>query len=150
MSGRQGTFGIVLAMLVAFVLLETGHGFWGLLVLGALVVISLRGPSSSQHKLRYRLAAVVEWARNRALLGARVRREFSGSAEGSMAHINRGRVFLGGLLAGGFASTALHGFHATFAGMSFGPLDTIFTAIGLLMIGAGWYGMIFLTRAVKD
>jgi hypothetical protein len=53
-------------------------------------------------------------------------------------------------MAGGFTSTVLNGFHATFAGISFGPLDTIFTAIGLLMIAAGCYGMVFLTRAVRD
>ena len=100
MSKKQRTFGMVFAMLVAFVLLETGHGFWGLLVLAALIVISLRDRSNPQHKLKDRFAAAVEWARNRSFLKERIRREISGSAEGSMAHTNRGRVILGGLLAG--------------------------------------------------
>ena len=41
------------------------------------------------------------------------------------------------VLAGVLASTLLRGFHATVAGMKFGPYDTIFAAAGLLFMIAG-------------
>lgn len=41
------------------------------------------------------------------------------------------------VLAGVLASTALRGFHATVAGMKFGPYDTVFAAAGLLFMIAG-------------
>jgi len=46
-------------------------------------------------------------------------------------------------VAGLLASTALHGFHATVAGLHMGPYDTIFTVSGLLIIAAG-LGALFL------
>ncbi len=55
----------------------------------------------------------------------------------------------GGFLAGLLASTVLSGFHATFAGMTFGRLDTIFVAIGLLTIGAGVFARLTLYPAVN-
>jgi MFS family permease len=41
------------------------------------------------------------------------------------------------VLAGVLASTLLRGFHATVAGMKFGPYDTVFAAAGLLFMIAG-------------
>jgi MFS family permease len=49
-------------------------------------------------------------------------------------------------LAGTLASTALHGFHATFLGLTFGPIDTIFTGTGLLIVASGVYAMINLRQ----
>jgi len=46
------------------------------------------------------------------------------------------------------ASTALNLFHVTFAGMTFGRLDTIFLGIGLLTIGAGIFARLALYREV--
>jgi sugar phosphate permease len=40
-------------------------------------------------------------------------------------------------VAGVLASTALHNLHAHFAGMTFGPYDTLFTFAGLLLIAGG-------------
>ena len=40
-------------------------------------------------------------------------------------------------LAGILASTALHGLHASFAGMTFGPYDTLFSLAGLLFVVGG-------------
>jgi len=40
-------------------------------------------------------------------------------------------------LAGFLSSTALHRFHATFGGMHFGFVDTIYTVVGLLALIAG-------------
>jgi hypothetical protein len=40
-------------------------------------------------------------------------------------------------VAGVLASTVLHNLHAHFAGMTFGPYDTLFTFAGLLFIAGG-------------
>jgi MFS family permease len=49
-------------------------------------------------------------------------------------------------LAGALASTALRGFHATFLGLTFGPIDTIFTGTGLLILIGGVYAMLNLRQ----
>lgn len=49
-------------------------------------------------------------------------------------------------LAGILASTALHGFHATFLGLTFGPIDAIFTGTGLLILIGGVYAMLNLRQ----
>ncbi len=49
-------------------------------------------------------------------------------------------------LAGTLASTALRGFHATFWGLTFGPMDTIFTGTGLLILLGGVYAMVNLRQ----
>lgn len=56
---------------------------------------------------------------------------------------------LGGAVASLLASTALAGFHAHFAGMTFGRLDTIFVGVGILAIGAGVFARLTLYPAVK-
>jgi MFS family permease len=67
--------------------------------------------------------------------------------EGSMITV---AALTGGLIASVLASTALAGFHASFAGMSFGRLDTIFLLIGLLVVGAGIFARLTLHSAVKE
>lgn len=47
-------------------------------------------------------------------------------------------------LAGVLASTLLHGFHATLLGVTFGPIDTIFTGAGVLVILGGLYAAVNL------
>jgi MFS family permease len=47
-------------------------------------------------------------------------------------------------LAGALASTVLHGFHATLLGLHVGPIDTIFTASGVLAFVAGIYALLNL------
>lgn len=48
--------------------------------------------------------------------------------------------------AGWLASSVLHGLRGTVAGIHVGPIDTIFTAAGLLMIAAGGVGTLVLPR----
>lgn len=57
---------------------------------------------------------------------------------------------VGGALAGILASTALANFHVRLAGMTFGPLDTLLAAAGLLIAGGGVYARLTLYRAVKQ
>src|SRR5207249_1784127 len=56
---------------------------------------------------------------------------------------------LGGALAGALTSTVLSDFHVSFAGMSFGRLDTVLIGIGLLSITSGVFVRLTLYRAVK-
>jgi MFS family permease len=47
-------------------------------------------------------------------------------------------------IAGSLASTVLHGLHATVLGMTFGPIDTLFTFAGLLILLGGLYALVNL------
>jgi len=38
----------------------------------------------------------------------------------------------------------VRGFHATLLGLSLGPIDTVFTTTGLLMLAGGLYAMVNL------
>lgn len=57
---------------------------------------------------------------------------------------------VGGALASTLASTALANFHARLLGMTFGPLDTLLAAAGLLIAAGGIYARLTLYRAVKQ
>jgi len=53
-----------------------------------------------------------------------------------------------GTATAGYLDSLLSGhFHVTFAGLTFGPVDTIFTGAGLLLLVAGLYAMLSLHRA---
>lgn len=57
---------------------------------------------------------------------------------------------VGGALASTLASTVLANFHAQLVGITFGPLDTLLAAAGLLIAGGGVYARLTLYRAVKQ
>ncbi len=50
------------------------------------------------------------------------------------------------VLAGVLASTILHGFHARFLGLDFGPYDTVFCAGGLLFVLGGVAAIVLLHK----
>ncbi|MBA2678503.1 MAG: MFS transporter [Ktedonobacteraceae bacterium] len=50
-------------------------------------------------------------------------------------------------VAGTLVSTVLAHFHLTFLGITFGPVDTIYTAVAALVLIAGLYAMVNLSRA---
>lgn len=52
-------------------------------------------------------------------------------------------------LAGYLTSTILHNFHATLLGFTFGPIDTIFTVTGLLVMLGALYAMLNLRNIYK-
>ena len=59
------------------------------------------------------------------------------------------------VLAGLAVSTVLRGFHTVLLGLTFGPVDTIYTVMGLLTILAGIYAArglrgVSLPRAAED
>jgi hypothetical protein len=55
-----------------------------------------------------------------------------------------GAELVGIALSGYLASTLLRGFHATVLGINIGPVDTIFTAMGLSLVAAGIYALVNL------
>lgn len=57
---------------------------------------------------------------------------------------------VGGGLASTLASTLLAHFHAQLVGLTFGPLDTLLAAAGLLIAAGGIYARLTLYRAVKQ
>ena len=57
-------------------------------------------------------------------------------------------LVLSTVFAGYLASILLHGFHLTLFGIAFGPIDTIFLAIGIIAIAGGLYALVTL-RGVK-
>ncbi len=75
-------------------------------------------------------------------------REFMGRVMSVFMPVTSLVTVLSTALIGYLASTALVGFQATLFGVMFGPLDTIFTAVGLLIIVGGIYSLIRM-RGVK-
>jgi hypothetical protein len=51
-------------------------------------------------------------------------------------------------MAGALVSTVLRGFHASVLGISFGPVDTIFTGMGLLAVIGGIYVRVSLRHMI--
>ena len=53
-------------------------------------------------------------------------------------------------IAGYLTGTVLRGLHATFYGMIFTPVDTIFTGAGLLIVCAGIYALLAMRGVTLD
>ncbi|HEY7974324.1 MAG TPA: MFS transporter [Ktedonobacterales bacterium] len=66
-------------------------------------------------------------------------RQFIGRVMAVINPVGRLAAFFSVVLAGALVSTVLAGFHATFLGIHFGAVDTIFTGTGLLAIAGGIY-----------
>ena len=65
-------------------------------------------------------------------------REFMGRMQAFSESISTASALLGATLASSLVAL-LHHLHTIVLGMAFGPNDTIFTGIGIVMIGAGIY-----------
>ncbi len=66
-------------------------------------------------------------------------REFVGRVTAVINPLGRLAALVSVALAGSLVSTVLHGFHASVLGIAFGPVDTIFTGMGLLAVLGGIY-----------
>jgi MFS family permease len=75
-------------------------------------------------------------------------REFVGRVTAVINPIGRLAALLSVALAGALVSTVLHGFHASVQGITFGPVDTIFTGMGLLAVIGGIYVRISLRSMI--
>ena len=75
-------------------------------------------------------------------------REFLGRVTSLLTPAGNLALIVSVALSGYLASTALVGFHAAWRGLRFGPVDTILTGAGILVILGGVYTMVSL-RGVK-
>jgi MFS family permease len=71
-------------------------------------------------------------------------REFVGRVTAVINPLGRLAALVSVALAGSLVSTVLHGFHASVLGISFGPVDTVFTGLGLLAVIGGIYTRVSL------
>ncbi len=71
-------------------------------------------------------------------------RKFVGRVQSVNTPLITGSSLISTALAGLLASTILHGFHVSLLGSTFGALDTIFSASGFIVIGAGIYVLLAL------
>ena len=71
--------------------------------------------------------------------------EFLGRVSSVLVPALSGAELVGIALSGYLASTLLHDFHATVLGISVGPVDTIFTVMGLSLVAAGIYALVNLS-----
>ncbi len=71
-------------------------------------------------------------------------REFVGRVTAVINPLGRLAALLSVALAGALVSTVLHGFHATILGISFGPVDTVFTGMGFIAVIGGLYARVSL------
>ena len=77
-------------------------------------------------------------------------REFVGRVMAVINPLGRLAALISVVLAGYFASTVLHNFHANLLGISFGPVDTVFTGMGLLAVIGGIYARISLRKMIAS
>ncbi|MGH2496933.1 MAG: MFS transporter [Ktedonobacteraceae bacterium] len=71
-------------------------------------------------------------------------REFVGRVTAVINPVGRLAALLSVALAGSLVSTVLRGFHANVLGITFGPVDTVFTGLGLLAVIGGLYTRVSL------
>ncbi len=71
-------------------------------------------------------------------------REFVGRVTAVINPLGRLAALISVALAGSLVSTVLRDFHATVLGISFGPVNTVFTVTGLLAIACGIYTRVSL------
>ncbi len=75
-------------------------------------------------------------------------REFVGRVMAVINPTNALASMVSVAIAGTLASTLLGGFHTTLLGLSFGPIDTILTGTGVLVILGGLYAMLSLRGVI--
>jgi MFS family permease len=73
-------------------------------------------------------------------------REFVGRVMAVINPLGRLAALISVVLAGYLVSTVLRGFHASILGISFDPVDTVFTGMGLLAVAGGIYARISLRQ----
>ena len=75
-------------------------------------------------------------------------REFIGRVEAAFTPLIIASQMVSVTIAGYLTGTVLNGLHATFLGMVFTPVDTIFTGAGILVVCAGVYGLMAMRGVV--
>jgi MFS family permease len=75
-------------------------------------------------------------------------REYVGRVTAVINPLGRLAALISVALAGALVSTVLHGFHASVLGIAFGPVDTIFSSMGLLAVIGGIYVRVSLRSMI--
>ena len=118
-----------------------------LLVWGAAIIIYARltdiAPALALMGLTGFLLSTAQVAETPLLMHA-TPQEFLGRVSSVLVPALSGSELIGIALSGYLASTLLRDFHATVFGIKVGPVDTIFTAMGLALVAAGMYALVNL------
>jgi MFS family permease len=77
-------------------------------------------------------------------------REFVGRVTAAINPVGRLAALVSVAVAGSLVSTVLRGFHASVLGVAFGPVDTVFTGIGLLAVAGGLYARSNLRDMIRE
>ena len=121
----------------------------GLVIAGALVCVYSRQSDFVVAIVVLMLVAVPVATLNTAmtpLLLESTPPEYLGRVVAVFNPINELAAMVSAAVAGWLASSAMAGFGGHFAGMTFGPVDTIFAASGIMIIIAGGYAAMALPR----
>jgi MFS family permease len=150
-SGAGALLGAILASLSAQ-RIGVARMFWAsVMALGALALVYARltsfAPALAVNLLIGFANAPINVAVDPLILHV-TRREFVGRVMAVILPMINLASIVSIALAGLLASTLLHGFHATLLGITFGPIDTIFTGAGILVVLGGLYAMVNL-RSVR-
>lgn len=150
-----GVGAIVGALLVTFVGQRIGLArlLWIALVTSGLFVIVMSHLTSLYPALvaaflfGVSTTAIIVTAGPLALHGTS--REFVGRVMAVINPLGRLAALISVVLAGSLVSAVLHGFHANVLGISFDPVDTVFTGMGLLAVAGGIYARISLREIAQ-
>ncbi|HEY7346755.1 MAG TPA: MFS transporter [Ktedonobacterales bacterium] len=122
--------------------------FWSCLLAAGISVIAFARMTSLPPGLVFAALAGLSIAPVNVVVGPLMLhatpREFLGRATAVLNPVQALASILSITLAGALASTLLHDFHATVAGLAFGPFDTIFMGTGILIMLGGLYAMVSL------
>lgn len=77
-------------------------------------------------------------------------REFVGRVTPVINPVGRLAALVSVAVAGSLVSTVLRGFHASVLGIAFGPVDTVFTGMGLLAVAGGLYARSNLRDMIRE
>ena len=152
----EGIGGLAGTMAAGWVIARAGAGrtFWVGLVLSGLAVVCYSRMSSLVAALAVTaVLGVVLGCVNTAispLLLAATPQHMIGRVTSVLTPAASVAAIASTAAAGALASTVLHGFRATLAGVTFGPYDTVIAAAGLLFVAAGLAAMMPLRRAAAS
>jgi MFS family permease len=150
LGAAVGVGSVVGALVAGLVAQRIGIGrlFWlSAIAAGIMIIIYARVTSIFPALVLLSLFGLMSSAVNVAVLPLMLRatpQELIGRAISVRSPITSGALLLSTAVAGYLASTVLRGFHASLLGFAIGPIDTIFTVTGLLILAGGLYAVAVL------
>lgn len=147
LGGAMGVGSVVGALFAGLLAQRIGIGrlFWlSAIAAGIMIIIYARVTSIFPALVLLSFFGLLSSAVNVAVLPLMLRatpQELIGRAISVRSPITSGASLLSIAVAGYLASTVLRGFHASLLGFAIGPIDTIFTVTGLLILAGGLYAV---------